>query len=66
MVLMAKVAMRFLRLADPRLIVPFVTRFGLGGLWAMWKFQRRLRRGVVFPPFLFISLTNKETVCRHR
>lgn len=47
------------RSVDPRLLATFAARVGVGGWWAMTQFQRRLRKGVVFPPFLFLSITNR-------
>jgi MoaA/NifB/PqqE/SkfB family radical SAM enzyme len=60
-----------LHMIVPKLLWRFVTqvnclvlwraaiRCGLGNLIALRRFQRRLKKGVVFPPFLFISMTNR-------
>jgi MoaA/NifB/PqqE/SkfB family radical SAM enzyme len=33
-------------------------RFGVQGLWSVEKFKRRLKQGIVFPPFLHLSIIN--------
>lgn len=50
---------RFLHHANWRCLWKFATQFGLGGLRAMRAFEKRLKNNVVFPPFLFLSITNK-------
>lgn len=57
--ILPQLAWRFFRQVDPRCLATFAYRFGLGGLRAIYAFQRRRKRGVVFPPFLFISLTSR-------
>lgn len=49
---------RTLRTADPRCIGKFIWNFGVRGLIAVEKFKRRRRRGEIFPPFLYLSITN--------
>jgi MoaA/NifB/PqqE/SkfB family radical SAM enzyme len=49
-------ARRVLTEADPRVIRKFVVNFGIRGIRSVEKHKRRLRRGVSFPPFLFISV----------
>ena len=43
---------------DKRLLWKFAVNFGLKGMWSVQRFKRRLKRGVWFPPFLYISITN--------
>jgi MoaA/NifB/PqqE/SkfB family radical SAM enzyme len=49
-------AKRVLTEADPKVIRKFVYNFGIKGIRSVEKHKRRLRRGVSFPPFLFISV----------
>ena len=54
-----KLAIRFLKLVPLRLLATMAWRAGVSNVISIWKFQRRLKRGVVFPPFLFISITSR-------
>ncbi|MEM1063523.1 MAG: radical SAM protein, partial [Planctomycetota bacterium] len=49
---------RMLTEPDPRLVRTFVTNFGFGGLRSVLAHRRRLKRGKVFPPFLYVSIIN--------
>ena len=49
---------RMLQEPDKRLVYRFLYNFGWKGGGAMRRFEARLRHGEVFPPFLFLSLTN--------
>ena len=49
---------RFVTGTDPRLLVKFAYNFGFKGMLSVQRFKRRIKRGVYFPPFLFISITN--------
>src|SRR5437879_8499647 len=53
-----QLARRFMTEVDPRLIWKFAVNFGIKGGLSVERFKRRLRRGVHFPPFLFISIIN--------
>ncbi len=53
-----KLATRFLLEPDPRLILKFMYNFGWKGMLAVRSCQQRLKRGEVFPAFLFLSITN--------
>jgi MoaA/NifB/PqqE/SkfB family radical SAM enzyme len=53
-----RLAYRILRSTDPRLLWKFAWNFGVKGLLSVEKFKRRLRRGEVFPPFLYLSILN--------
>jgi len=50
---------RMLRSTDLRLLWKFAWNFGFKGMLSVQKFKKRLKKGVVFPPFLYISVTNK-------
>ncbi|HXI53361.1 MAG TPA: radical SAM/SPASM domain-containing protein [Candidatus Saccharimonadales bacterium] len=53
-----RLAYRILRSTDPRLLWKFTWNFGVKGLLSVEKFKKRLRRGEVFPPFLYLSILN--------
>ena len=48
-----------LREVPPRLLWRFAVGAGLGNLCAIRAFERRKKRGDVFPPFVFISVTQR-------
>ncbi len=56
--MVARVAYRLMRETDRRLLWKFAYNFGLKGMWSVHQFKKRLKRGVHFPPFLFISIIN--------
>jgi len=43
---------------DPRTLWKFAWNFGFKGMMSVQKFKKRLKKGEVFPPFLYISITN--------
>jgi MoaA/NifB/PqqE/SkfB family radical SAM enzyme len=49
-------ARRVLAETDPKVVAKFVYNFGVKGVRSVELHKRRLRRGEVFPPFLFISV----------
>jgi MoaA/NifB/PqqE/SkfB family radical SAM enzyme len=49
-------ARRVLTETDPKVVAKFVYNFGVKGVRSVELHKRRLRRGKVFPPFLFISV----------
>lgn len=51
-------ARRMLTEVDSRLLGKFALNFGLKGMLSVERYKARLRRGVHFPPFLFISVIN--------
>ena len=51
-------ALRTLRSANKRCIAKFVWNFGIKGMLSVERFKRRLKRGEVFPPFLYLSIIN--------
>ncbi|MBN1417926.1 MAG: radical SAM protein [Planctomycetes bacterium] len=61
--MLLQLARRMLTETDPRLLLRFAWSFGVRGVRASRRFQAGLRRGDVFPPFIFISVT---TACNLR
>jgi len=51
--------LRFLTEVKPRLLSKFVFGAGLGNMFAIRAFEKRKKRGVFFPPFVFISITQR-------
>jgi MoaA/NifB/PqqE/SkfB family radical SAM enzyme len=51
-------ARRMLSEVEPRLLWKFAFNFGFKGMISVERFKSRLRRGVHFPPFLYISVIN--------
>ena len=49
---------RVWRSTDKRLLWKFAWNFGFKGMLSVQRFKRRLKKGQVFPPFLYISITN--------
>ncbi len=57
--------MRLLREIPPRLLWKFAVGAGLGNLRAIRRFEQRKKRGIVFPPFVFVSVTQRcNLVCK--
>ncbi|MCB1121250.1 MAG: radical SAM protein, partial [Verrucomicrobiae bacterium] len=53
-----KLSTRILRTVDARLLKNFVINFGLKGVLSVERHKRRLKEGIYFPPFLYISILN--------
>ncbi len=53
-----QMANRMWRTTDARLLWKFAYTFGFKGMMSVQKFKRRIKKGVYFPPFLYISITN--------
>ena len=53
-----KMAKRFLLETDKRLVMKLAWNFGMKGAWSVIRFQDRMRRGIYFPPFLYVSVLN--------
>jgi MoaA/NifB/PqqE/SkfB family radical SAM enzyme len=51
-------ARRMLTEVEPRLLWKFAFNFGVKGVVSVERFKARLRRGVHFPPFLYVSVIN--------
>ena len=56
--MLARLASRFLFETDKRLLWKFAYNFGFKGMRSVQKYKKRLKQGVHFPPFLFISIIN--------
>ena len=57
--MLLKFTQRLLEETDGRILWRFAFSFGLRNLLAMHHFNRRRRKGVYFPPVLFVSITNR-------
>lgn len=55
---MASLGWRIFRSTDTRLLWKFAYNFGFKGVRSVQRHKKRLKRGVTFPPFLYISITN--------
>jgi MoaA/NifB/PqqE/SkfB family radical SAM enzyme len=53
-----ELARRMLSSTDMRLLWKFAWNFGYKGMRSVQRFKKRLKKGQVFPPFLYISITN--------
>ena len=51
-------ARRMLTEVEPRLLGKFALNFGLKGVISVERYKARLRKGIHFPPFLYISVIN--------
>lgn len=56
--MIAGLARRMITEPDPRALWKFVYNFGFKGVRSVQKFKKRLKQGIHFPPFLFISIIN--------
>ena len=52
------IARRMAREVPPRLLFKFALNFGLKGALSVERYKWRLKRGIHFPPFLYISVIN--------
>ena len=43
---------------DPRLLATMAWNFGFKGARSVLLFKQRLKKGIVFPPFLYLSIIN--------
>src|SRR6478672_8988361 len=57
-VMYLRMAKRLLFETDKRLLWKLAWNMGLKGMLSVEKHKRRLRRGEVFPPFLYVSIIN--------
>lgn len=53
-----RLASRILRTTDLRCMGKFLWNFGVKGVLSIERFKRRRAKGIVFPPFLYLSLIN--------
>jgi MoaA/NifB/PqqE/SkfB family radical SAM enzyme len=56
--MMMKFAKRMMTETDKRLLWKFAYNFGYKGMRSVQLFKKRLKKGIHFPPFLFISILN--------
>jgi len=56
--MMLKFANRMLTETDKRLLWKLAYNFGFKGMRSVQKYKKRLKQGIHFPPFLFISIIN--------
>jgi MoaA/NifB/PqqE/SkfB family radical SAM enzyme len=56
--MLMKFAKRMMTETDKRLLWKFAYNFGYKGMRSVQLFKKRLKQGVHFPPFLFISIIN--------
>lgn len=56
--MVARLATRMLLETDKRALWKFAYNFGFKGMRSVQKYKKRLKEGVHFPPFLFISIIN--------
>lgn len=49
---------RILKSVDTRCLMKFAWNFGLKGARSVMLYKKRLKQGVVFPPFLYLSIIN--------
>jgi MoaA/NifB/PqqE/SkfB family radical SAM enzyme len=56
--MISRLAWRMMTRSEPRLLWKFAYNFGFKGMRSVQHYKRRLKAGVHFPPFLFISIIN--------
>src|SRR5882724_886936 len=56
--MLLSMAKRILFETDKRLLWKLAWNMGVKGVWSVERFKRRLKRGEVFPPFLYVSVIN--------
>ena len=56
--MIAGLAKRMVFETHPRLLWKFGWNFGVKGMLSVQRFKKRLKQGVHFPPFLFVSIIN--------
>ena len=56
--MIVRLTTRMLRSTDARLLWKFAYNFGWKGMLSVQRFKRRLKKGQVFPPFLYVSIIN--------
>jgi MoaA/NifB/PqqE/SkfB family radical SAM enzyme len=57
-VMLLQLTRRMLTEVDRRLLWKFAYNFGFKGMLSVERYKARLRKGIHFPPFLFISIIN--------
>ncbi|MDG1890623.1 MAG: radical SAM protein [Verrucomicrobiota bacterium] len=56
--MLPELTMRILRTTDPKSLWKFAWLFGFKGMLSVERFKRRARKGIYFPPFLYLSILN--------
>ncbi|QNN25456.1 radical SAM protein [Planctomycetales bacterium ZRK34] len=56
--MMLQMSKRMLTTVDPKAMWKFLYNFCFKGMMSVQRFKRRLKKGEVFPPFLYISIIN--------
>lgn len=56
--MLPQLAYRMLKTTDRRLLWKFAYNFGYKGMRSVQLYKKRLKQGIHFPPFLFISIIN--------
>lgn len=56
--MLLSLATRMWRTSEPRLLWKFAYNFGFKGMRSVQRFKKRLKKGEVFPPFLYVSILN--------
>lgn len=56
---MLRAALRMMRETDPRLLIQLAWKVGVHGSRLVARHRRTFREGGTFPPFLFVSVTNR-------
>lgn len=56
--MLMRLTYRMLKSVDKRVLWKFMWNFGYKGMRSVQKFKKRLKKGIVFPPFLYISIIN--------
>lgn len=53
-----ELALRVVTQLSPKALFKMLYLYGLKGAFAIWAYERRLKRDELYPPFLFIAVTN--------
>tara|TARA_R110002096_G_scaffold16106_20_gene55084 strand:- start:1081 stop:2289 length:1209 start_codon:yes stop_codon:yes gene_type:complete len=56
--MLLEMSSRILRTVDPKILRNFNWNFGVKGIRSIQLFKKRLKEGIHFPPFLYISILN--------
>ncbi len=56
--MLLEMSSRILRTVDPKILRNFNWNFGVKGIRSIQLFKKRLKKGIYFPPFLYISILN--------
>ena len=56
--MIAQYASHLLTSTDKRHLLKFAWNFGFKGMRSVQRYKKRLRKGVYFPPFLYLSIIN--------